>query len=208
MDPEAPGETILAQMTLQTIETQWADAGTDLLRLKLLTADTDLDVQEQAEFDELSVELQSWIDLNEQASDDSAAMLESLIVEVGAAIGKAPSDEELSLLQDFYYKNWSGITTETKTEVLTILRALEAHMVYNDQAVKDPIQYIAELLGMETEAQEPVTLSMVELLIWQQQSNLLKAKDSGDSDDSTEARTEVDKMNYALLSAKLDAYMS
>lgn len=60
----------------------------------------------------------------------------------------------------------------------------------------------------EMEAQEPVTLSMVELLIWQQQSNLLKAKDSGDGDDSTEARTEVDKMNYALLSAKLDAYMS
>lgn len=46
VDPEAPAETILAQMTLQTIENQWADAGTDLLRIKQLQADADLDSQE------------------------------------------------------------------------------------------------------------------------------------------------------------------
>lgn len=112
----------------------------------------------------MSLELQSWIDLNELTSDN---ILETLITEVGAAIGKAPSDEELALLYDFYYKNWSGITSAVKSEVLDILRALEAHMVYSDQADKDPIQYITELLGTDTETQEPVTLSMIELLIWQ-----------------------------------------
>jgi len=109
-------------------------------------------------------------------------------------MGDEPSREELMILEELYYSNWSDLPDTMKSEYNRILQKMWNFMEYNGLWDITPIQLAAEMLGKEAEY---VTLSEEAL------RRLIELYDT-----PWDELSEHEKVEDALLWAKMSAYMA